>query len=46
MTAPAPTFVKGLAGVVAAQTALSSVDGTKGILTYRGLNIHDLAGNV
>lgn len=46
MTAPAPTFAKGLAGVVAAQTALSSVDGTKGILTYRGLNIHDLASNV
>ena len=46
MTAPAPTFVKGLAGVVAAQTALSSVDGTKGILTYRGLNIHELAGKV
>ncbi len=45
-TAPAaaPTFSKGLAGVVAAQTALSSVDGTNGILTYRGLNIHDLAG--
>jgi len=40
----APTFVKGLAGVVAAQTALSSVDGTNGVLTYRGLNIHDLAG--
>jgi len=46
MTAPAPTFAKGLAGVVAAQTALSSVDGTQGILTFRGLNIHDLAGNV
>ena len=42
MTAPA--FVKGLAGVVAAQTALSSVDGVNGVLTYRGLNIHDLAG--
>jgi citrate synthase len=40
----APTFVKGLAGVVAAQTALSSVDGLNGVLTYRGLNIHDLAG--
>lgn len=40
----APAFSKGLAGVVAAQTALSSVDGTNGILTYRGLNIHDLAG--
>lgn len=40
----APSFVKGLAGVVAAQTALSSVDGSNGILTYRGINIHDLAG--
>jgi citrate synthase len=46
MTAPSPAFVKGLAGVVAAQTALSSVDGVNGVLTYRGLNIHDLAGNV
>lgn len=40
----APAFSKGLAGVVAAQTALSSVDGTNGVLTYRGINIHDLAG--
>lgn len=39
-----PAFSKGLVGVLAAQTALSSVDGTNGILTYRGLNIHDLAG--
>ncbi|MBI3243236.1 MAG: citrate synthase [Chloroflexi bacterium] len=46
MTLPSPAFVKGLAGVVAAQTALSSVDGANGVLTYRGLNIHDLAGNV
>ncbi len=44
MTAPSSSFVKGLAGVVAAQTALSSVDGTNGVLTYRGVNIHDLAG--
>lgn len=44
--AAAPTFAKGLVGVVAAQTALSSVDGANGILTYRGLNIHDLAGRV
>ena len=45
-TAPAavPAFSKGLVGVVAAQTALSSVDGQNGILTYRGINIHDLAG--
>jgi citrate synthase len=46
MTAPAPSFVKGLAGVVAAQTALSSVDGANGVLTYRGYDIHDLAGKV
>lgn len=42
--AAAPAFAKGLVGVVAAQTTLSSVDGTNGVLTYRGLNIHDLAG--
>lgn len=40
----APAFSKGLVGVLAAQTALSSVDGANGVLTYRGLNIHDLAG--
>jgi citrate synthase len=40
---PASTFVKGLDGVVAAQTELSSVDGQRGILTYRGINIHELA---
>jgi citrate synthase len=40
----APAFSKGLVGVVAAQTALSSVDGQNGVLTYRGINIHDLAG--
>jgi citrate synthase len=45
-TSPAapPSFSKGLVGVVAAQTALSSVDGQNGVLTYRGINIHDLAG--
>src|SRR6185503_18391935 len=47
-TAPAaaPAFSKGLAGVIAAETSLSSVDGTNGVLTYRGINIHDLAGHV
>ncbi len=40
------SFSKGLVGVLAAQTALSSVDGQNGVLTYRGLNIHDLAGRV
>ncbi len=38
-----PAFVKGLDGVVAAQTMLSSVDGQNGVLTYRGINIHELA---
>src|SRR5689334_4223214 len=43
--AAAPAFSKGLVGVVAAQTALSSVDGANGILTYRGLNIAELAAH-
>ncbi len=34
---------KGLEGVVAAETSLSFIDGEKGILLYRGYNIHDLA---
>lgn len=40
---PASTYVKGLDGIVAAQTSLSSIDGQRGILTYRGINIHELA---
>jgi citrate synthase len=35
--------VKGLDGVVAAQTTLSSIDGQRGILTYCGIDIHELA---
>lgn len=35
---------KGLDNIVVAQTALSSIDGYNGILTYRGINIHELAG--
>jgi citrate synthase len=42
--AATPAFSKGLVGVVAAQTELSMVDGTNGVLTYCGINIHDLAG--
>ncbi len=42
MTAPA---AKGLEGVVASQTSLSFIDGLKGILSYRGYDIHDLAPN-
>ena len=40
---PAPT--KGLEGVVAATTKLSSVRGLDGELIYRGYNINELAGN-
>jgi citrate synthase len=36
---------KGLEGVVAAETALSDIDGAKGILWYVGYDIHDLAAN-
>jgi citrate synthase len=36
---------KGLAEVVAAQTALSDIDGRMGILSYCGYDIHDLAAN-
>ena len=36
---------KGLEGVVAAETALSDINGTEGILSYVGYDIHDLAPN-
>ncbi|MBN9390540.1 MAG: citrate synthase/methylcitrate synthase [Chloroflexi bacterium] len=39
---PAPN-PQGLAGIVAATTALSKVEGNLGRLIYRGYNIHDLA---
>lgn len=38
------TVTKGLAGVVAADTRLSRVDGEKGELIYRGYSIEDLGG--
>ena len=40
-----PEPAKGLEGVVAADTNLSSVNGEKGILRYCGYNIDDLAFN-
>ncbi|MEM8758154.1 MAG: citrate/2-methylcitrate synthase [Planctomycetota bacterium] len=36
-------FSKGLAGVVAAETNMSFIDGEKGVLEYVGISIHDLA---
>ena len=37
---------KGLADIVAASTAISDIDGRVGLLSYRGYDIHDLAGSV
>jgi citrate synthase len=36
---------KGLEGVIAAETALSDIDGREGRLSYVGYDIHDLADN-
>jgi len=36
---------KGLKGVVALESKISRIDGEKGILEYRGYNIHDLVKN-
>lgn len=41
-TAPA-SFVKGLEGIVAAQTEMSHIDGVAGVLEYVGIAIGDLA---
>jgi citrate synthase len=38
-----PTNTKGLQGVVAAQTAISYIDGENGRLFYRGIEINELA---
>jgi citrate synthase len=38
-----PGSGKGLEGVVAAETAISDIDGKQGILSYVGYDIHDLA---
>ena len=35
-------YVPGLAGVPATKSAISSIDGEKGILAYRGYSIEDL----
>jgi citrate synthase len=38
-----PSFVKGLDGIVAVQTYISMVDGPNSTLTYRGINVNELA---
>ena len=45
MTIPAP-FRPGLDGIVAAQTAISEIDGEHGTLIYHGYRIQDLAERV
>lgn len=49
ITSTTPTrdsgYVKGLEGVVAAQTALSLVDGQESKLYYRGIPVHELSEN-
>ncbi|MGH3389001.1 MAG: citrate/2-methylcitrate synthase, partial [Actinomadura sp.] len=42
----APIATKGLADVVAVETALSDIDGKAGRLFYRGYDIHDLVGKI
>lgn len=44
--AAGPRPGKGLADVVAASTAVSDIDGHEGRLSYRGYDIHDLAGHI
>ena len=44
-TAPAPSFDKGLANTVAAETQMSFIDGGKGVLEYVGIDIDALARN-
>ncbi len=43
MSTASSTFSKGLEGVVAAQTEMSFINGTEGILEYVGISIGDLA---
>ncbi len=43
MTTAPSSFVKGLEGIVAAQTEMSHIDGTAGILEYVGISIGDLS---
>lgn len=35
----------GLEDIIAGQTSISTIDGKKGVLTYRGISIHEMADN-
>lgn len=43
---PREEIIRGLEDVIVCDSSVSDVDGVKGILTYRGYNIVDLAANV
>ena len=45
MSTAEKTYSKGLEGVIAAQTEMSFINGTEGILEYVGIAIGDLAKN-
>ncbi|MBI4394346.1 MAG: citrate synthase [Euryarchaeota archaeon] len=45
MVSTLPTEKGGLEGIVVGKTSLSSIDGVRGILTYRGYDIGELATN-
>ena len=45
MTIQSPPIARGLEGIVIGQTDLSNVDGSNGILEYRGYHINELATN-
>jgi citrate synthase len=42
-TVTTPPATKGLEGVVAAQSSICYIDGDRGVLAYRGIDIHELA---
>ncbi|MEA3202703.1 MAG: citrate synthase [Thermoplasmata archaeon] len=42
---PSKSLTKGLEGIVAAQSGICFIDGEKGILSYRGYDINELAPN-
>src|SRR5262245_57458042 len=39
-----PIFKEGLQDVVAATSSICYIDGDRGVLSYRGIDIHELAG--
>ena len=45
MSSGTTTAPKGLEGVVATNSSICYIDGDRGILAYRGIDIHELADN-